>query len=346
MVKTDIIEIYNEEDLVSLNKVADYLKDGKICVLPTETVYGLAGNIFIDDAIKNIYKAKGRPSDNPFIVHVDSVAMAETLIGEKSDIFYKLQDAFWPGPLTIICKKSVDVPKIISPNLDTVAIRMPNNKIFLDVIRMVGVPLAAPSANISGRPSPTSFKHVLEDLDGKVDCIVKSLNSDVGLESTVISIVDEVPILLRPGAVTRGMIEEVIGRIKSNEFLLKKTDDDATVISPGLKYKHYAPKTKLILLKANKTRFSLFLKKQIEENAEKVGLISFYNEEINNLPSVVIGDINDEQELNRNLFSSLRLIDSLNVDIVFFRLNGKVTNYEAFYNRILRASGFEVINCE
>lgn len=346
MINTKIIEIYDENDKDNILKVANYLKNGKLCAVPTETVYGLAGNIYCKEAIENIYKAKGRPCDNPLIVHVDSIDMANNLIKNKTDILAKLQKAFWPGPLTIVCEKNDNVPFIISRGLNTIAIRIPRNKVFLDIIKNTGAPLAAPSANLSGLPSPTSFKHVVDDLDGRVDCIVKSLNSDVGLESTVVSIVDDKPVLLRPGAITKEMLYEVIGEITIDEHILKKADSDIKVISPGVKYKHYAPKTNLILVKANKTKFALFLKNTLNKSDDKIGLITYLNEYYNDIPSVTIGSIDDEKELSKNLFSTLRDIDKLNVDVVFCRLNKDICNYDAFYNRILRASGFEVIVCE
>ncbi|MGL5972799.1 MAG: L-threonylcarbamoyladenylate synthase [Oscillospiraceae bacterium] len=342
---TEILSIYGiskKEDIENIEKTVNILDNGGLVAIPTETVYGLAADIYNDYAVKNIYQAKGRPNDNPIIVHVENLEMAKTLVIGKNKLFDNLTKYFWPGPLTLICEKSYNVSSIVSGGLSTVAIRLPQNDIMLNIIKKLKKPLAAPSANLSGAPSPTSSKHVIDDLNGKIDCIIKSYDCKIGLESTVLSIVNNEAILLRPGSITINMIENVIGKIKISENIFKEVSENQKVISPGLKYKHYSPKTNLILVQCNLEKFKFFLKTK-----ENFSLLSFTKElEKNNFPNINIGCLDNENELNKNLFNCLRLIDSLDCKVSYFRLDEKIKNYHAFYNRVLRASGFEVITIE
>lgn len=241
--KTKIIHENDENFSDELIVAGDKLNKGALVVFPTETVYGLGANALDSEACKKIYFAKGRPSDNPLIVHVSSLTMAENLFENAGEYFYKLALEFWPGPISFILKKHSSVSDIISGGLDTVAVRMPNNKTALKLIEYAGVPIAAPSANISGKPSPTRREHVLNDLDGKVDYIILSDDFPIGVESTVLDLSDEKPVILRPGAISKSMIERALGglsiKIISDDEIKKQ--EKSPVKSPGMKYKHYSP---------------------------------------------------------------------------------------------------------
>ena len=227
---------------------ADIIKKGGLVAIPTETVYGLAANALNGIAISNIFKAKGRPMDNPLIVHISSVDEIYELVSNFPQKAKKLAENFWPGPLTIILKKSDIIPDEVSAGLETVAIRLPANQATRDLIKKAGVPLAAPSANLSGSPSPTTAKHVLDDLDGRIDAVLDAGRCEVGLESTVITLETEVPKLLRPGGITVEELRRVLGDVEIDKAVIDKVDSSKPVASPGMKYKHYSPKTKVVIV--------------------------------------------------------------------------------------------------
>lgn len=222
--------------LYDLEHAAELLKKGHLVAFPTETVYGLGAAIFNSDAIASIFTAKGRPSDNPLIAHVSSLEQVEEIAEEIPERFYLLAKAFFPGPLTVVLKRKSHVPAIVSAGLPTIAVRMPSHPIARALIELVGQPLVAPSANLSGKPSATQAEHVLEDFEGKIAAVIDGGKTDFGIESTVISLLDDVPVLLRPGAITREQIEEVLQCSLS-------TEAGERVMSPGMKYRHYAPRT-------------------------------------------------------------------------------------------------------
>ena len=335
---TEIIDIYNENEDANIQRTADYLKSGKNVAIPTETVYGLAGNIFDDAAIKNIFVAKGRPSDNPLIVHVSSMAMAEKLIDDIPKSFYDLAKVFWPGTLTMILNKTDKVSNVVSGGLGTVAVRIPQNKITLKIIERAGVPLAAPSANLSGSPSPTSFLHVKHDLMGRVDAIVRSHSCDVGIESTVISLAGETPVLLRPGVIPLEALREVVGALEIHSSITEGLKENQVATSPGMKYKHYAPKTNLILVEGTKEDFYEFTGKN-----QNCGIIGYDNDVTVKTNFLSLGNEDDENEICKNIFSALRDVDELGVETAYLRLPKKYKEYLGFYNRILRASEYQVI---
>jgi len=241
-VETKILKIdENNIDKNLIKIAADEIKRGKVVVFPTETVYGLGANAKNVDAIKKIYEAKGRPSDNPLIVHIADPDDVNYVVEVVPKIAKKLIKAFWPGPLTIIMKKKDCIPNETTANLDTVGVRCPNNRVALEFIKACGVPVAAPSANISGKPSGTCGEHVLKDLNGKVDCIIISNDSEVGLESTVIDVTSYVPVILRPGVITKEQISEVIGDVILDKGISSSLKEGESPRAPGMKYKHYAP---------------------------------------------------------------------------------------------------------
>ena len=231
----------NSNDKNAITTAAEILKNGGLVAIPTETVYGLAANALDGEAVKKIFEAKGRPNDNPLIVHVSSLEEIDPLVESVDPRLYKLAEKYWPGPLTIILRKSPLIPNEVSPNLDTVALRMPSHECARAIIRESGVPLAAPSANASGKPSPTRASHVIEDLDGKIDAVVDGGESDVGVESTVVTLVTDPPTLLRPGGITPDQLVDVLGELNISSAVFEKLKDGEQAQSPGMKYKHYAP---------------------------------------------------------------------------------------------------------
>ena len=235
------------------------LADGGLVAFPTETVYGLGANALNEQAVKNIYIAKGRPSDNPLIVHIAKKEDIVPLVQEVTPKAKALMDAFFPGPLTIILNKSNKINKTVSGGLDTVAIRMPENKVANALIAAAGVPIAAPSANTSGLPSPTRAKYVIDDMMGKIDGIMDGGDCKFGVESTVITLAGETPVLLRPGAITKEMIESVIGEITVAPAVLEGMKNDEVAASPGMKYKHYAPKARVVIVNGTKKQYECFV---------------------------------------------------------------------------------------
>ncbi|HRT83003.1 MAG TPA: L-threonylcarbamoyladenylate synthase, partial [Oscillospiraceae bacterium] len=239
--QTEYLPINSTNDRGPIKKAAQIIKSGGLLALPTETVYGLAANALDKKAVSKIFKAKGRPEDNPLIVHICKVKDLYNLAEDVDERVPALAQTFWPGPLTLVLKKKNIVPDNVSGGLDTVAVRMPNHPVALAIIEEAGLPLAAPSANASGSPSPTCALHVAHDMDGKIDAIVDSGDSEVGLESTVLSLAGERPVILRPGAVTREQLEAVIGGVDFAPAIFESLGENAPVQSPGMKYRHYAP---------------------------------------------------------------------------------------------------------
>ncbi|MDO4438034.1 MAG: L-threonylcarbamoyladenylate synthase [Eubacteriales bacterium] len=241
----------SEEDIEKLKQAGEILKKGGLVAFPTETVYGLGGNALLKDASKDIYAAKGRPSDNPLIVHISDMDELPQLVESVPEMAVKLAVKFWPGPLTMVMKKSDIVPYETTGGLDTVAIRMPEHKVANMLIKLSEVPVAAPSANISGRPSPTSAEHCIEDLSGRIEAIVDGGASAIGVESTIVDLSGEVPVLLRPGAITVEMLKECLQReVMLDPALEKPLDKNIRPKAPGMKYRHYAPKAPMIIIQS------------------------------------------------------------------------------------------------
>lgn len=319
----------------------EILRRGGLVGMPTETVYGLAGNALRGDCVRKIYQAKGRPSDNPLIVHISSFSQWEPLVTEIPEKAKKLAEKFWPGPLTIILKKSELIPKETSGGLDTVAVRMPSDETARRLIESAGVPLAAPSANTSGKPSPTSAQHVMNDLCGKIDAVIDGGECRVGVESTVISLVSEKPRLLRPGGVTPEMLESVLGEIEIDDAVFNKLENGAKAASPGMKYKHYSPSARVILLKGTLENY----KKYIEAHrSEKTVALCFDGEEKElSVPCLPYGAEKDSLSQAHLIFSRLREADEMGADTVFARYPERSGVGLAVYNRLIRAAAFEVV---
>lgn len=349
--KTTILAQSSDE---IIKKAKDLILGGEVVAMPTETVYGLAANAFDDSAIKKIFEAKGRPQDNPLIVHVSSIEQLEE-IAYVTPLARVLAEKLWPGPLTMVLKKKDCISDVVSGGLDTVGVRMPNHKVALDLISACKVPLAAPSANISGKPSPTKASHVYDDFNGKIDLIIDGGECKVGVESTVISIQhedieakelsehEERVTILRPGAITSNDFLEYCDRVYVNNGVLNKVDENTKVASPGMKYKHYAPNAQVIMLDGTFEEFCDYVYKKADENT---GVLVFENEEsmFEEVEYVyTYGKENDSLSQANRLFDVLRQIDKTqNIKTVFARMPKKQGVGLAVYNRLLRACGFKI----
>ena len=323
----------------------ELLKAGEVVAVPTETVYGLAGDCNNSLAIKKIFEAKGRPQDNPLIVHISNYDMLNGLVESVPKNAKTLMQAFWPGPLTIIMPKGKLVCSETTAGLDSVGVRMPANEVAQKIIKKSGVPFAAPSANISGKPSPTNARDVFNDMNGKIPLIIDAGECFAGVESTVISCLDDCPIILRPGVITKEMIEQVLGfEIKMSKQIMSAAKPGEKVLSPGMKYKHYSPVANVIIVKSNFNKFKEFVESKNED-----GLFALvFDEEVNdlNVKAISYGQKNDSLSQAHNLFKKLRELDEKNAKIVYARcpeVNGVGL---AVYNRLIRAAGFKIITID
>ncbi|MBQ8572171.1 MAG: threonylcarbamoyl-AMP synthase [Ruminococcus sp.] len=334
----------SEEDI---SLAASFIKEGGVVGMPTETVYGLAANALDEEAVKRIFEAKGRPSDNPLIVHISDFEEIErfNLVSEVPRVAKLLADAFWPGPLTIIMPKSDNVPEITTGGLSTVAVRFPADKNAQRLIKAAGCPLAAPSANLSGSPSPTTANHVYSDMKGKIPAIIDGGECKVGLESTVVSIKDGVVTVLRPGGITAEDLMSVYERVEVCDAVLNKLKEGETALSPGMKYKHYSPNARVCLVKGSDRSFRNFVNKQ--DGSNTVALCYEEDKEHITIPTIVMGSKADLEAQAHNLFADLRHIDELEgVTCAYVRCPEAEGLGMAVLNRLIRAAGFEVINLE
>ena len=322
-----------------LHKVANLLKAGKTVVFPTETVYGLGANALDPEAAKKIYEAKGRPSDNPLIVHISKKEDVDFLAGNISQDSKLLMEAFWPGPLTLILDKSDNVPIETTGGLMTVAIRMPSNPIARKLIDLAGVPIAAPSANISGRPSITSSKYLVEELCEKVDAIIISEDSEIGLESTVIDMTASTPVILRPGKIGKTEIEKILNKEIELDPSLK--DENAAPKSPGMKYKHYSPNATVIVVTGSldEMKQKINQKLSLDKNKSDTVKVVCLEERVSLYDGYGISWGKNSQEAAKNLFKILRLMDEQNIEVVYFEALNSDEISEAVMNRLIKAAG-------
>ncbi len=337
--QTQVIKHTNGK--TSLSEAADILRRGGLVAFATETVYGLGGNALNEDAAKKIYAAKGRPSDNPLIVHIAEPEDAEKY-AYTNELYYKLARAFMPGPLTVILPKKNTVPSSVTGGLDTVALRCPSHPTARALIKESGLPIAAPSANISGRPSPTSAEHVVADLSGKIDMIIDGGESEIGLESTIVKIEDNKLVMLRPGGITFDALACVCENVEIAYAVTEALAPSERVISPGMKYRHYSPSTPLVLLDGERENVIAFMKKA-QEN-EKCIIIS-YTEEVSELKKdrlIEIGSENDLDSQAKRLFAVLRETESYDADIIYAHLPKKDGLGLALYNRLIRAAAHTI----
>lgn len=335
--KTVVIDITTEYDK-ALSEAKRLINDGEVVGIPTETVYGLAANALDEDAVKKIFVAKGRPSDNPLIVHIARLDDLEPLVAEIPEKVKVMAEHFWPNALTMIMKKSDKVSDVVSGNLDTVAVRMPKSDYARAIIEACGCPLAAPSANLSGSPSPTNAKYVFDDMNGRIPLIIDGGSCEIGVESTVISFAEEPPRLLRPGGVTLEEMTALIGEIVVDDAVLNQLAEGQTAASPGMKYKHYAPSADITLIKSD---FEAF--KSICEGEKNITALCFDGENDKlSCPSVTYGDKNDGFSQSARLFDALRELDEMGATKVYARCPDTKGMGLAVYNRLIRACGFKI----
>lgn len=360
-----IIEDNQNIDDRQLEEAAQILRDGGLVAFPTETVYGLGANALNEEAARKIYAAKGRPSDNPLIAHVARKEDVEALTSCIPEAGRKLMDRYWPGPLTLVFPKSERVPYGTTGGLETVAVRMPSDPVANRLIRLAGVPVAAPSANTSGRPSPTTADHVYQDMNGKIEMIVDGGPVGIGLESTIVDVSGEVPVMLRPGAVTIEMLRETLGRVEVDPAILGPLKADVKPKAPGMKYRHYAPKADLLLvealveeaggdqnqaeleeaaLKAVADKINELAAEKIDQGY-KVGIICTDETREHYHKGIVrsLGLRAREATIAHNLFGVLREYDDLQVDYIFSESFSKARLGQAIMNRLTKAAGYHVL---
>ncbi|NLY21076.1 MAG: threonylcarbamoyl-AMP synthase [Tissierellia bacterium] len=347
---TEYIEINEINFDETVNKASELIREGKLVVFPTETVYGLGADGLNGQAVRNVYAAKGRPLDNPVILHVSSIEMLDRLVVDRPEISDLLIEKFWPGPLTMIFKKSNIIPKEITAGLDTVAVRMPNRKFTLSLIKASDTPLAGPSANTSGKSSPTSGEHCRHDLDGKVDMIVSDGDTEVGLESTVIDLSVKNPMILRPGAVTFEMLRAYIPNLEIDSTILESSSD-LIPKSPGQKYKHYAPDAEALLFTGGNEEIVRNMKEYIAKNrTKKIGVLST-TENVSEFDreNVLVLDMGSRDNLNEvahRLFGSLREFDRIGVDLILCEGFEENEMGLAVMNRLKKACSNKIIKGE
>ena len=334
------ILFHPERDADAIPQAAAILRRGGLLGIPTETVYGLGADALNETAVRHIFEAKGRPQDNPLIIHVPDASWLERYCREVPETAYRLAERFWPGPLTMILPKRSDIPEITSGGLDTVGIRMPSHPVARALILLSGVPIAAPSANISGYPSPTTAQHVMRDMHGKIAAVVDGGGCSVGVESTVIALEnDDTVRILRPGYVTKEMLEEIVPQVTLDPAILHQLKEGQTVRSPGMKYQHYSPQAHVILVEGEWQNFAAYAE---QNKADGVYALVFDGEETRlSLPCLTYGASGQEQA--QQIFSKLRELDDRGAHKVYVRAPKPEGIGLAVYNRLIRAAGFEVI---
>lgn len=351
IMNTKVIAINEEKiDASLIQEAGDIIRRGGLVAFPTETVYGLGGDALNPMSSKKIYAAKGRPSDNPLIVHIADINDLEYIVEEVSENARKLADRFWPGPLTMILPKSEKVPMETTGGLNTVAIRMPIHKTAMEFIKAAGGYVAAPSANISGRPSPTTAKFVIQDMDGRIEMIIDGGDAGIGLESTIIDLTGKVPMLLRPGFITVEQLREVLGEVDIDKTILDGDCKDRPK-APGMKYKHYAPKGDLTIIEGSTDRVVEAIKGRAGEAvkaAKKVGIIATDETASLYIADSVksIGSRGDEATIAHRLYTILREFDDENIEVIFSESFDTSGIGQAIMNRLLKAAGHQIIKLE
>ena len=345
--KVAIIKDVNK-DIEDLKEAARIIYDGGVVAFPTETVYGLGANALNEEAVKKIFIAKGRPQDNPLIVHVASKDIYN-LVKEVPPIAQELINKFWPGPLTIILEKKDIIPNMTSANLSTIGIRMPNSEIALKLIELSERPIAAPSANISGRPSPTEVERCIDDLNGRVDYIIGGESSDIGVESTIIDCTVNPPMILRPGGITLEMLREIDSNIDIDKALKSKPSNDLKPKAPGMKYRHYAPKANLKIIRGKNEKTIEIITEMLENYIEKnndVAIITT-DENLNKFDKgnvISLGSEKNLSEIAKNLFEALRKCDDIGVQYILCQGFEEKGVGVAIMNRLSKAAGYDIID--
>lgn len=334
-----------EADLMEAGKI---IKQGGLVAFPTETVYGLGGDALNKESSKKIYAAKGRPSDNPLIVHIANMDALSLIVETVTEEAKKIAEAFWPGPLTVILPKTEVVPNETTGGLNTVAVRMPSNKVAQKLIEYSGGYVAAPSANTSGKPSPTIAKYVIEDMDGRIDAIIDGGEVGIGLESTIIDLTVSPPQILRPGYVTESMLAEVLGQVDIDKTILSNDSGQAPK-APGMKYRHYAPKGDLTIVSGTQEKVAEYINEQTgkyQAEGLKVGMIASQEALTDYQADIIksVGSRLDEQAIARNLYRILREFDDEGAEVIFSEAFDSLGMGQAIMNRLLKAAGHKVVN--
>ena len=346
--KTEYVDLRDEYDIKEgIKKAAGIIKKGGLVAFPTETVYGLGANGLDENAVPKIYEAKGRPSDNPLILHISEFVEIKSIVKEIPKTALILAEEFWPGPLTMVLKKSDIVPFRTTGGLESVAVRMPSNKIARELIKASGVPIAAPSANSSGRPSPTKASHVILDLDGKIDMVIDGGAVDIGLESTIVDVTGDVPVILRPGFITEEMLSEAIGRVEVDEVVKSLSPDkDLKPKAPGMKYRHYAPKGRMTIYKGKPERVVERINEEIAKSAgKKTAVLATDETKMYYKADVVIsvGSREDGESIAPNLFDALRRFDDVGAEVIFAEGFDENRLGFAIMNRLHKSAGYNII---
>jgi L-threonylcarbamoyladenylate synthase len=340
-VRTKIFDIdENDIDLVLMKKAADIIKNGGTVVFPTETVYGIGADVFNAHAVAKIFKAKGRPSDNPLIVHISGMEMFDRVAVDIPDLFYILSDRFWPGPLTMVLYKRPDVPDIVTAGLKTVAVRFPSDKVAKTLIELSGTPVCAPSANISGRPSATMPSHVLDDLYGKTDAIIIGSDSAVGIESTVIDLTVKKPVILRPGKISAAEISEAL-----NMEICGGSETSGTPKAPGMKYRHYAPRAEMTVYSGSEEAVVEHIVEAAKDlsAAHKVGILAFIpRSEYSGFNCQNLTADGSLEEASKNIYRMLREFDDSGTEYILAEAVPCIGMGEALMNRLYKASGNKI----
>lgn len=332
------------EEENAVRTAAEILQNGGLVGMPTETVYGLAANALDGAAVARIFAAKGRPMDNPLIVHISEFDQIYRLVRELPESAKKLAERFWPGPMTMVLPKSDIIPDEVSAGLDTVGIRFPSHPVARALITAAGLPLAAPSANLSGHPSPTTAEHVMNDLSGKIEAVLDGGPCGVGVESTVLTLSENPPRLLRPGGVTLEQLRSVLGEVVMDNAVLNPLKEGVRAASPGMKYKHYSPKANVIILEGSFEAYKNYVNRH---NTEGTAALCYDGENRDlKVPTICYGGEQDNDAQARELFDALRRLDEMNAKTVYARCPEPKGVGLAVYNRLIRAAGFEVLRVD
>lgn len=335
-------KILSPEDPRTLEISAEIIRSGGLLGIPTETVYGLGANGLDPEAVKKIFEAKGRPQDNPLILHVSGKEQVNLFCRDIPAVAYRLMDAFWPGPLTLVLKARDNVPRRTTANLDTVAIRCPDNDLTRAIIEAAGVPIAAPSANISGKPSPTTAQHVYHDMKGKIEAIVDGGPCSVGLESTIVDLTGDHPRLLRPGGITPETLQEYLPDLIIDKAVVGEISQDTVVRAPGMKYTHYTPQGEVIIVTGSSENAARYIRKHLTPQTQ----VLCFQEELSLFPAgsaMAYGKESEPETLAHGLFAALRDLDQEDIKTIYARCptGGGVTY--AVANRLKKAAGFHIV---
>ncbi len=347
---TRMIAVTQEERERILQEAGSIIRNGGLVAFPTETVYGLGGDALNPHSSRKIYEAKGRPSDNPLIIHISRMEDLYAVAEHVSEEARMLAERFWPGPLTLVLPKADIVPPETTGGLDTVAVRMPSNELARDFIRYSGGFVAAPSANLSGRPSPTLARYVAEDMDGRIDMILDGGEGDIGLESTIVDVTASPPQILRPGFITEAMLEQVLGRVETDRALLSPGMEQAPR-APGMKYRHYAPKGDLVIVEGEQDAVAAYINARIREDmagGERTGVIcTDATRELYGGNAVKsVGSREREEEIGRRLYRILRELDNEGVTKIYSEAFSGEGLGEAIMNRLLKAAGYKIVKTD